>query len=95
VRFLAEDPATLSCTSPCLAITDPWFRGLSPQQRFQTARALARRLEEEGAAYDIASHRASPPGLRIWTGATVETADVEALLPWLDWAWDEQRKSTA
>ena len=91
VRFLAEDRATLSCTSPGLAITDPWFRGLSPQERFATARGLARRLEEEKAAYDIASHRASPPGLRIWTGATVETADVEALLPWLDWAWDEVR----
>jgi phosphoserine aminotransferase len=92
-RFLAEDKATLSSTSPCLAITDPWFRDLPPQQRFAVSRDLARRLEEEGAAYDIASHRASPPGLRIWTGATVETADVEALLPWLDWAWDEQRKS--
>ncbi|HJU18376.1 MAG TPA: phosphoserine transaminase [Stellaceae bacterium] len=91
VRFLAEDPETLSSTSPCLAITDPWFRGLSHEERFAAARGLARRLEEEGAAYDIASHRASPPGLRIWTGATVETADVEALLPWLDWAWREVR----
>jgi phosphoserine aminotransferase len=91
VRFLAEDPATLSCTSPCLAITDPWFLSLSREERFAISRALARRLEEEGAAYDIASHRASPPGLRIWTGATVETADVEALLPWLDWAWEEVR----
>ncbi|MGH7052457.1 MAG: phosphoserine transaminase [Stellaceae bacterium] len=90
-RFLAEDPATLSCTSPCLAIADPWFRDLSPEQRFATARAMARRLEEEGTAYDIASHRASPPGLRIWTGATVETADVKALLPWLDWAWEETK----
>jgi phosphoserine aminotransferase len=90
-RFLAEDKATLSSTSPCLAIIDPWFRDLSPQQRFAVSRDLTRRLEEEGAAYDIASHRASPPGLRIWTGATVETTDVEALLPWLDWAWDEVR----
>jgi phosphoserine aminotransferase len=52
---------------------------------------MTRRLEQEDAAYDIASHRASPPGLRIWTGPTVEAADVAALLPWLDWAWDEQR----
>jgi phosphoserine aminotransferase len=90
-KFLAEDPATISSTSPQLKIIDPWFSELSPEGRFQTARAMARRLEQEGAAYDIASHRASPPGLRIWTGATVEPADVEALLPWLDWAWEEQR----
>jgi len=90
-RFLAEDPATISTTSPQLEIIDPWFTGLSADDRFQTARALTRRLEQEGAAYDIASHRASPPGIRIWTGATVEPADVAALLPWLDWAWDEER----
>ncbi len=91
VEFLAEDPATISCTSPQLTITDPWFAALSPEERFQTVRAMTARLEGEHAAYDIASHRASPPGLRIWTGATVEADDVEALTPWLDWAWDEQR----
>jgi phosphoserine aminotransferase len=91
IEFLAEDPATISCTSPQLTIIDPWFTGLSPDERFQTVRTMTARLEQEHAAYDIASHRASPPGLRIWTGATVETADVEALLPWLDWAWGEQR----
>jgi phosphoserine aminotransferase len=90
LEFLAEDPATRSCTSPQMAITDPWFTALSPEERFTTVRAMTRRIEEEGAGYDIASHRASPPGIRIWTGATVETADVEALLPWLDWAWEEQ-----
>src|SRR6266700_771709 len=83
-RFLAADPATISSTSPQLEIIDPWFTAQSPEGRFQTARAMARRLEEEGAAYDIASHRASPPGLRIWTGATVEPNDVALLLPWLD-----------
>jgi len=88
---LAEDPATISCTSPQFKITEPWFTRLSPEDRFQTVRSTTRRLEQEGAAYDIASHRASPPGLRIWTGPTVETADIEALIPWLDWAWDEQR----
>jgi phosphoserine aminotransferase len=66
---------------------------LSADDRFQTVRAMTGRLEKEHAAYDIASHRASPPGIRIWTGATVEAADVEALLPWLDWAWDEQRQA--
>jgi phosphoserine aminotransferase len=88
---LAEEPATISCTSPQFKITDPWFTRLAPEERFQTVRTMTRQLEREAAAYDIASHRASPPGLRIWTGPTVETADVEALLPWLDWAWDEQR----
>jgi phosphoserine aminotransferase len=90
---LAEDPATLSCTSPQFKITEPWFTRLSPEDRFQTVRTMTRRLEQEGAAYDIASHRASPPGLRIWSGPTIETADVETLLPWLDWAWDEQRRT--
>ena len=92
LRFLAEDPQTRSCTSPQLSLTDPWFLGLSPEERFTTVRAMTRRLEEEGVAFDIASHRASPPGIRIWTGATVESEDVAALLPWLDWAWEEQRK---
>jgi len=87
---LAEDPLTISCTSPQFKITDPWFTRLSAEERFQTVRAMTRRLEQEGAGYDIASHRASPPGLRIWTGPTVEATDVEALLPWLDWAWQEQ-----
>ncbi len=90
-RFLAEDPATRSCTSIQLAIVDPWFTGLSPEARFQTVRAMTARLEAEGAGYDLASHRASPPGIRIWAGATVEQSDVEALLAWLDWAWEQQK----
>ena len=90
IEFLAEDPATVSCTSPQLKITEPWFLALSPDDRFQFVRTMTARLEKEHAAYDIASHRASPPGIRIWTGATVDAEDVEALTPWLDWAWDEQ-----
>jgi phosphoserine aminotransferase len=93
IEFLAEDPATISCTSPQLKIVEPWFTALSPDQRFNTVRSMTARLEQEGAAYDIASHRASPPGIRIWTGATVETEDVEVLMPWLDWAWEEQRRA--
>jgi phosphoserine aminotransferase len=96
IDFLAEDPATISSTSPQLKIVEPWFTALAPEARFQFVRTMTARLEKEGAAYDIASHRASPPGIRIWTGATVETDDVEALMPWLDWAWDEQcRTATA
>jgi len=90
-RFLAEDPATWSCTSIQLSIADPWFAGLSPDGRFKAVRSMTARLEAEGAGYDLASHRASPPGIRIWAGATVEQSDVEALLPWLDWAWEQER----
>src|SRR5580704_9250874 len=90
-KFLTEEPATRSCTSIQLAIVDPWFTRLSPEARFQTVRAMTARLEAEGVGYDLASHRASPPGIRIWAGATVEQSDVEALLPWLDWAWEQQK----
>ncbi len=93
IEFLAEDPATISCTSPQLKIVEPWFTKLSPEDRFRVVRTMTAGLEQEQAAYDIASHRASPPGIRIWTGATVEASDVEALMPWLDWAWDEQRQT--
>ncbi|HEX3883571.1 MAG TPA: phosphoserine transaminase [Stellaceae bacterium] len=91
VEFLASDPATLSCTSPCIMITDPWFQSLDPETRFSTSRRMLARLDKEGVGYDLATHRASPPGIRIWTGATVETGDVEALMPWLDWAWEQER----
>jgi len=91
LRFLAKDPATRSCTSIQLEITDPWFLSLSPDERFKTVRSMTARVEAEGAGYDLASHRASPPGIRIWAGATVERSDVEALLPWLDWAWEQER----
>jgi len=91
VAFLAEDPATRSCTSPCLAIADPWFAALPHETRFTLSRRMLARLEAEGVGYDLATHRASPPGIRIWTGATIERADLEALLPWLDWAWQQER----
>jgi phosphoserine aminotransferase len=84
--FLAEDPATRSCTSICLKIVAPWFIALSPDAQAAAAKQLASLLEKQGVAYDIAAYRDAPPGLRIWGGATVETADIEALLPWLDWA---------
>ena len=86
VDFLAEAPATRSCTSICLKLVAPWFVGLPLAAQPGAARRIAALLEQEGVAYDIGSYRDAPPGLRIWGGATVETADIEALLPWLDWA---------
>jgi len=85
--FLAEKPETRSCTSICLKIVDDWFTGLSPDKQAESAKKLAKLLEKQEVAFDIASYRAAPPGIRIWGGATVETADIEALLPWLDWAY--------
>jgi phosphoserine aminotransferase len=85
--FLAEDPATRSCTSICLTIVAPWFQALDAEAQAAAAKKLAALLEKEGVALDAANYRDAPPGLRIWGGATVETADIAALLPWLDWAF--------
>jgi phosphoserine aminotransferase len=95
VGFLAERPETRSCTSVCLSFVDPWFAGLSAEAKAAAAKRVASLLEAEGAAYDIASYRDAPAGLRIWCGATIERSDVEALLPWLDWAYGEVRRAEA
>ena len=87
IDFLAEDPATRSCTSICLKIVDPWYQGLSPEEQAAKAKELVKRLESENIAYDFGSYRDAPPGLRIWGGATVDAEDTAALLPWLDWAF--------
>ncbi len=81
VAFLAEEPATRSCTSICLTLkaADP-----------AVAKAVAKRLEAERVAFDIGAYRDAPPGLRIWGGATVETSDIRALLPWIEWAFAQQ-----
>ena len=73
--FLAQDPATRSCTSICLTLNNA------------NPKAMVSLLDKEGVAYDIGAYRDAPPGLRIWGGATVETSDIQALLPWLDWAY--------
>lgn len=86
--FLAEDPATRSCTSICLSITAPWFTALDAARQADAAKAIAALLEQEGVALDAGGYRDAPPGLRLWGGATVETADMRAVLPWLDWAAD-------
>lgn len=89
VEFLARDPATRSCTSICLSIVDPWFKGLSVEARAAQVKRLTSLLDQKGVAHDIGSYVEAPPGLRIWGGATVEAADLEALTPWLDWAFAE------
>jgi phosphoserine aminotransferase len=89
VDFLAERPDIRSCTSICLKFADPWFAGLGAERQAAVAKEVAGRLEKEGVAFDIGGYRDAPPGLRIWGGATVETADIQALLPWLDWAYAE------
>ncbi|MBM3489860.1 MAG: phosphoserine transaminase [Alphaproteobacteria bacterium] len=91
VAFLARRPAIRSCTSVCLAFADPWFRSLSAPAQAETAKRLVASLEKEGVAYDIGSYRDAPPGLRLWCGATVQAADLAALLPWLDWAYGETK----
>ena len=91
VDFLAADPATRSCTSICLKIVDPWFAAQGVEEQTSIEKRLVAMLAEEGAAWDIGSYAAAPPGLRIWGGGTVETSDLEALFPWLDWAFEETR----
>ena len=85
--FLAEDKAIRSCTSVCLKVVDPWVESLNEDGKAAVAKKLADLLEKEGVAYDIGAYRDAPPGLRVWAGATVEASDLEALLPWLDWAY--------
>ncbi len=85
IANLAEDPATRSNTSVCLKFIDP---RIADGAAF--AKAVAKRLEAEGVAYDIGAYRDAPPGLRIWCGATVETSDIQVLLPWITWAFETE-----
>ncbi|WP_136634471.1 phosphoserine transaminase [Pseudooceanicola onchidii] len=85
IANLAVDPATRSNTSVCLKFTDDRI-----QDGATFAKAVAKRLEKEGVALDIGAYRDAPAGLRIWCGATVETSDIEALMPWLAWAFEAE-----
>ena len=87
IDYLPRAPATRSNTSVCLKVIDPVVAALPPDGRAAFAKALASVLEKEKVAYDVGSYRDAPPGLRIWCGATVETTDIEALTPWLDYAF--------
>ena len=89
IAFLAADPAIRSATSVCFKLVDP---ALDPTRQTRLVAEMTKRLEADSAAFDIASYRSAPPGLRIWAGPTVEAADLDALTPWLDWAYEDARK---
>ena len=85
---LADDPRTWSNTGVCLKVVDPRVTALDEEGQAEFAKKLSALLEKEGVAIDAASYRSAPPGLRIWCGATIEKADVEALVPWIEWAFE-------
>ncbi len=87
IDFLARAPETRSNTSVCLKVVDPTIAAQPPEAQAAFAKAIASLLEKEKVAFDIGAYRDAPAGLRIWCGATVETADVEALTRWLDYAF--------
>jgi phosphoserine aminotransferase len=95
VDFLPVKSETGSCTSICLKIVDSWYVGLNEEAQQKVAKDIVSVLDKEGVAYDIGAYRDAPAGLRIWGGATVETKDIEALLPWLEWAWGEVKATAA
>ena len=89
-KFLAEDVAHRSCTSICIAISDAAFLSQDEAAQRTSLKKLVTLLSDEGVANDISGYRDAPPGLRIWGGATIETADLTALLPWIQWAWEQR-----
>jgi len=93
VEFLAKDPAIRSSTSICLSLVEPWFLALPKDARMAHVKKLTGLLEKKDVAYDINSYVDAPPGLRIWGGGTIEASDLEALTPWLDWAYSETRQA--
>ena len=87
IDFLAKDSSTLSSTSICLKIKDPWFLGLSVDQQQLKIKEINSLLDKEQVAFDINAYRTAPPGFRIWGDATVESSDIETLLPWIEWGY--------
>ena len=85
--FMARDPATRSTTAICIAISDPGFDALDEAGRRGFVKRMLGMLSDEGVAFDIGGYRSAPPSFRVWGGGTVEAADIEALTPWLDWAF--------
>ena len=89
LTFMAVEERFRSPASVCLKITAPWFANLPATDQRRIVKEFAALLEGEGVAFDVAGHRTAPPCLRIWCGPTVDSEEIEALTPWLDWAWSE------
>ncbi|MCM2438704.1 phosphoserine transaminase [Agrobacterium vitis] len=95
IANLAQVDETRSNTSVCLTIADPEVLALPAEEQAAFAKGIATLLEKQGVAYDIGAYRDAPAGLRIWAGATIETADMQALMPWLTWAYQTQKATLA
>ena len=95
IDFLAQDKAIRSNTSVCLKVVAPEITSLSDDAQADFAKRLAALLEKEGVALDIGGYRDAPPGLRIWCGATVDSDDLRAVTPWLDWAFAKAKEALA
>jgi len=91
VDFLADEPSQRSSTSICLKFVEPWYQKLSEEDQERYAKKIVSIIQDENVAYDFGSYRDAPTGIRIWGGATVDASDIEALLPWLDWAKEEAK----
>ncbi len=87
IDFLCEDEALRSNTSVCLKITDPGIAAMETADQWAFVKKMAALLEDEKAAYDLGAYKDAPPGLRLWAGGTIERSNLEALFPWLDWAF--------
>ena len=95
VEFLVKDKDARASTSITLAVTDPWFSQKSVEDQWKIVKDVVSMLEKEDVGFDFANHRDAVPGFRIWGGATVETANIEKLLPWLDWAYQDVKSKGA
>lgn len=95
IEFLCADKSIRSNTSVTFKIADSWYQGLGADAQAKALKDFTSLLEKENVALDIGAYRDAPAGLRIWAGATVENSDMQALLPWLDWAWAEVKQSQA
>jgi phosphoserine aminotransferase len=95
IEHLPQDDKTRSNTSVCMKLADPDVTKLPAAEQLALIKSMEAILEKEGVAYDVANHRDAPPSLRVWCGCTVEQRDLEALTPWLDWAFAEAKGALA